>query len=393
MTGTANMFRPSPDSSSRFAVRGGIFGVRVNLSSVDMDSHTEIASDFTVGRYLELRSKLSVQTPNTPEWHEVLWAFKRRIRERFLKPIASLARYDHESVRRMVPGFAILSLDCLLIDTIQSFREGRVLTGEVSPAASFKSFLKSPKFSAFSATDRNEFFKYVRNALLHNGETRKDWKIRFDSDGILEKDSVTGTRTINRRRFHAAVVSEFRLLFRVLESQAEARRLFLRRMDALCGLPVAALRNLYFAYGSNLLERELKRDAEEAEAVGVAFLPCYRLEFTKHAESRSGDAASIREHAASVVWGFVYRMHDADRAALRAREKGYREIPEVTVYLKDGDGVTPQDVFTFIGAEACGRNCGPSQAYYDLVLEGARARGLPDQYIEEVAGRVQPRAY
>jgi hypothetical protein len=87
----------------------------------------------------------------------------------------------------MVPGFAILSLDCLLIDTIQSFREGRFSTGEVSPPVLFKSFLKNPKFSDFNGRDREEFFHYVRNALPHNGETRKDWKIRFDTAGILEK--------------------------------------------------------------------------------------------------------------------------------------------------------------------------------------------------------------
>jgi hypothetical protein len=52
-----------------------------------MDKETEIASDFKVGRYEEIRSKLIVNAARTPEWEEVLGAFQRRIRERFLGPI------------------------------------------------------------------------------------------------------------------------------------------------------------------------------------------------------------------------------------------------------------------------------------------------------------------
>ena len=44
-------------------------------------------------------------------------------------------------------------------------------------------------------------------------------------------------------------------------------------MDALWGRSVPALKNLCFGYGSNLLEREVKCDAQQAEPVGMAFLP------------------------------------------------------------------------------------------------------------------------
>ena len=347
-----------------------------------MNSDTEIASAFTVGRYKEIRSALDPGTPDAAEWSEVLSAFRRRILERFLWPISELSIHDKEDVLPTRPGFAILALDCLLIDTIQSFREGRVSTGEISPAASFKTFLKTPLFSDFKSRDREDFFKYVRNALLHNGETREEWKIRIDPPSLLVKDKSTGTRTINRRKFHIGVVREFRLLCSNLKLSLEARRLFLRRMDALCGLPVPSLRNLYFAYGSNLLEREVKRDAKDAEPLGVAFLPGYRLEFTKHANSRGGDAASIQDYAASMVWGFVYRLHDSDKEQLINREKGYREIPEITAYLKSDDDVTPQKVFTFRGKEVCPNNCGPTKEYLSLVVEGAKSRDLPNEYVQ-----------
>src|SRR5262249_48694813 len=141
-------------------------------------------------------------------WDEALSAVRRRIAERFLRPMRDLARFDKQDELPNRPGFAILALDCLLIDTIMSFREGRVSTGEVSTAHSFRQFLKSQPFRDFSSRDRSDFFDYVRNGILHNGETRKDWKVRIDTTRLLER--TTTTRTINRRLFHAAVIRQWR---------------------------------------------------------------------------------------------------------------------------------------------------------------------------------------
>jgi hypothetical protein len=141
-----------------------------------MDKDTEIASDFTVGRYEEIRVTLNTAGPDNAEWQEILNAFERRIQQRFLRPIKELEVHDEEDrdQRPTRAGFAIMILDCVLIDTIQSFREGREITGEMSSAKSFKTFLKSPRFSEFKSKDREDFVEYVRHALLHNGETRKN---------------------------------------------------------------------------------------------------------------------------------------------------------------------------------------------------------------------------
>ncbi len=206
-----------------------------------MDLSTEIASDFTAGDYHDIRDRLQIDTAATPEWERVLVAFQKRIEERFLLPIAALTCYDHTPLRErpMRSGFAILTLDCLLIDTLQSFREGRIATGESSSAQSFKNFLKAFHFSDFKSQDRSDFYSYVRNALLHNGETRQNWRIRISTETLLTKDPTTKTRTLNRRLFHEGVVTEYdeyRSLLRRTES-VDARRLFLKRMDAICNWP------------------------------------------------------------------------------------------------------------------------------------------------------------
>jgi gamma-glutamylcyclotransferase len=355
-----------------------------------MDPSTELASDFTVARYHELREPLTATPPNDDAWREVISAVQRRIEERFLVPVKELARFDDADELPYRPGFAILALDCLLIDTIQSFREGRVTTGDVSPAHSFKTFLSSPRFSDFTSNDRGEFFQYVRNGILHNGETRKDWKIRIDTERMLERDPITKTRTINRQHFHAAIREEFEDLIALLRSRnAAAREVLLRRLDAMAGLPIDALRNYYFAYGSNLNDGECRRTAPNAKGYGVAFLPGHRLAFTKHSINRQGDAATINEDPNSIVWGYVYRVTDNDREALRKREGGYEEA-EVTVYLTPptpGDDPTLLHAFTFVALSACPRHCGPPRAYLDLITAGAEERQLPDEYQQALRSR------
>jgi hypothetical protein len=274
-----------------------------------------------------------------------------------------------------------------LIDTIQSFREGRVSTGETSPARSFKTFLMRSPFGCFTSEDRNEFFRYVRNGLLHNGETRGDWKVRTDRREMLSKDPATGSRTLNRRLFHEAIAGEFEDYCRELEEgTADVRAPFLRRMDAICGLaPVVG--RLYFAYGSNLVEEEMLATAPNASSAGVAFLPGYRLVFTKHSRSRGGDAASIEKCPSRVLWGFLYRISTEEERALSKREGGYEERP-IRVWRPDAgvdcEHAAPVDAFTFVGKEPCADICGPTSAYLELVLAGARLRGLPDDYLESI---------
>ncbi|HEX4168620.1 MAG TPA: hypothetical protein VHZ55_24420, partial [Bryobacteraceae bacterium] len=93
-----------------------------------------------------------------------------------------------------IPGFAIMALCCLLIDTLQRFREGpapiddpagpcaypdgRCIKPPPRTAEQFKSFLRRP---AFGDTFRDEaiaqkFVVGIRNGILHEAETRK-WVI------------------------------------------------------------------------------------------------------------------------------------------------------------------------------------------------------------------------
>ena len=343
-----------------------------------VDLKTELASGFTVGRYHEIKPSLLAQ--DDASWEEVIAAVVRRIEERYLAPIRDLERHDAMplSQRPTRAGFAIVALDCLLIDTIQSFREGRHETAETSPSRSFEDFLSAPAFSDFKSRDRGSFFQNVRNALLHNGETRSDWKIRIGTRGMVTRQG--STRLLNRKLFHAAVLAEWEnFCARLVSRDKPTRVAFLQRLDALSGLVPEW--QYYFAYGSNLLEAECTRDAKQAVPRGRAFLPRHRVVFTKHSTTRNGDAASLIRDDGSVAWGYVYRVTQADIEALQKRETGY-ELLRVTVFedLSPFPKTTPIPAVTFVAAEQCSKKCGPPAAYLALVIDGARERSLPECY-------------
>jgi len=199
--------------------------------------------------------------------------------------------------------------------------------------------------------------------------------------------AATGPRTINRKLFHEAIVQEFEEYCQELESgTADVRARFLRRMDAICGLPVRP-GSLYFAYGSNLLRDEIRVSAPNAQPEGRAYVPGWRLVFTKHSSTRAGDAASIETCASRVLWGFVYRVSAEDKDGLKDRERGYAEKPLKVLLVEDTsdcENCTPVDAFTFVGETACPDRCGPAAAYFKLVVDGAKKRGLPEEYIRDL---------
>ena len=110
-----------------------------------------------------------------------------------------------------------------------------------SSAKSFKTFLTP--FKEFNGDDKGSFFGNVRCGLLHDGEVRGNWKVRFGKLALLTKTEKPRVRTINRRLFHARVLVELRRYCRELEdaSAAETRRKFLKRMDILCQVEAEAI--------------------------------------------------------------------------------------------------------------------------------------------------------
>ena len=174
-------------------------------------------------------------------WKEAIGVFERRITERFLSSIDALFAADTKPdlqstnsthTEHCIPGFSIMALCCLLIETLQGFREDPRGTNE-----DIKRFLRRPAFgNAFNGQVAGRFAKGIRNGIFHEAETRR-WVIwRDEPTGKIVASEGDGF-ALNRSLFYAAVRREFESYRKELRDAAnpDLRKRFKKKMDVLCG--------------------------------------------------------------------------------------------------------------------------------------------------------------
>jgi hypothetical protein len=115
----------------------------------------------------------------------------QRLYSRYLKPF----QFDCcEYKEQYKNGFGIMANCCLLIETLQSFKEGTEDSDRNSRKA-FDDFFRD-NYSDFNDFIYTDFYKNVRCGILHQGETTGGWIIRRDGK-LFEKTTLT----INARKF------------------------------------------------------------------------------------------------------------------------------------------------------------------------------------------------
>lgn len=174
--------------------------------------NTKLSSSTTVARYLELRQA---------DDRKALSAFIReRFEERYFKPIED-SRSKH--------GFASLAVACIVIETLESYYQGRADTRNVS-AQMFRNFFKrDTPLKVFSSTD-DWFFKNIRCGLLHQSEVRRGWRV-LRSGPLLD----TKARAINATRLLRELRKAVAAYGQELTVNEQCWHQFKKKMKAVCG--------------------------------------------------------------------------------------------------------------------------------------------------------------
>jgi len=133
---------------------------------------------------------------------------KLRLEERYFRPVQqSLCRN----------GFAEMAMCCLLIETMQCFRDGKndtIKKGAGEKAyVDFFSWDQAP--SGFVGSAKG-FYKNVRCGILHQGETKNGWTITR-KNGLPLFD---GKKQINAEKFSRALNKSLAAYCRDLEQMA-----------------------------------------------------------------------------------------------------------------------------------------------------------------------------
>lgn len=167
--------------------------------------------------------RLKLDDPNTPDWTRAIEIGRARIYGRYFDAVDVLIQAEEGlPAHKKRYGFAILAIDCLLVETFQAFKDGITdTTGQSKPV--FKRFLEtSPSFRSHFKDDqlREDFYKHFRCGILHQGETKKGSRVW--SIGRLVWRSKEGI-IVNRTEFHQSLKNDFDLYLKELAENSDPK--------------------------------------------------------------------------------------------------------------------------------------------------------------------------
>lgn len=141
---------------------------------------------------------------------------------------------------------------------------------------------------------------------------------------------------------------------------------------------------IYFAYGSNLLPRQMEARCPSSRLIGTGEIPGYELCFPRVSDRWNGGVAGLRSDPAGKVEGVLYELTAGDLARLDDFEgiaDGQYRRESVQVLLRDRSTVEAWVYFANIQDEG---SFEPSWTYIDTMLRGAQDCGLSPEAVAEL---------
>ena len=204
----------------------------------------KIAGTHTVADWITLNANLE-PGKGPDNWKQAYEDFfKQRLEKRYFKPIRLLI----EQGGKEGEGFAIVALQCSLIEFLASSLEGSSYKNCPTKADRAKSgrheyydcndlfirFLSSaiPFKDHFSVRQAGKFYKYVRCALLHEARTKGGWKIRAGGNSYTPID--VKKKIVYRDNLQSAFEEFVRWYGENLPNCHKLQEAFIRKFDSLC---------------------------------------------------------------------------------------------------------------------------------------------------------------
>ncbi len=139
---------------------------------------------------------------------------------------------------------------------------------------------------------------------------------------------------------------------------------------------------IYFAYGSNLDEVQMKKRCPGSRVLSPARLEGHRLVFTGSSRLWKGAVATVVEAPGASVPGLTYEITHRDLASLDRFEgypRGYLRS-ELPVTCADGSPVLAVTYYVPMKQIRAGE---PSQRYVDVIRAAYRKWGLEEGVLRE----------
>lgn len=142
-----------------------------------------LSSSMTIKRYRELEV--------AKDREHIAGFVVERFQERYLEPALSA---------RTKSGFALMAINCLMIESLVSFRRGWKDTRKLSESAFCFFFDREGSFADFRG-HVHEFYVNVRCGILHQAETTGGWLIHLKKEKSLfdAKNKIVNAKEFTER--------------------------------------------------------------------------------------------------------------------------------------------------------------------------------------------------
>ncbi len=178
---------------------------------------------------------LKLDDPISPDWKRAISILRERIYGRYFDPVDQLIlSEDGKPAYERRFGFAILAIDCLLIETFGAFLQGFETTDGISKATFCKFLTSRHRFSgAFTEHLAKQFYEEFRCGILHQAEIGGESKVWSIGDLVKE---INGSLIINRNELHERLKADFDAYLTELAESTNiiARQNFRKKMDFIC---------------------------------------------------------------------------------------------------------------------------------------------------------------
>jgi hypothetical protein len=167
----------------------------------------------------------SLSDKNHPNWEKAIKIIEDRFKSRYFNPVKELINHREKPIRTNV-GFIIISIDCLLIETLNQFFFGLKTSNEKynrnnrdinfrSNKQAFRDFFNySDHFPDFKYNEDliNLFYDEIRCGLLHQAESKVNSLINVKKSNmitLIDSSDLSKGIEINRNLFHEGLSKEF----------------------------------------------------------------------------------------------------------------------------------------------------------------------------------------
>src|ERR1700691_1628008 len=143
----------------------------------------------------------------------------------------------------------------------------------------------------------------------------------------------------------------------------------------------------YFAYGSNMAGPVMESACAEHRFLGPARLPGYRFAFMRRSVRTGTGVADIVPDPHGSVWGSLYELERDRLGALDRKETLGSAYEHLDVVVLTADGASHSAMAYSVIAKEPVEIC-PSLAYVRGLVQGARERSLPEEYVASLQALV-----